>query len=526
MGLGFAIGKALNLGTKFAIGAGAFDGIGNKISGSLISKGLKTAGGVAKDAAGGILGTAHNAGAGASLSDRLKGGMSAVSPTFASGMNVASQIKSRGLADTVTQQGIDKARQGMQKVAVRGLFGNAVEPGAEKFVENMMSQMGYGTKNPQTGEVEITKDEQKEMMQTFQKSPEMKMKFLENNIQQAEQGMKNANSQMMELHKQEVQKKLKELGYDTSGKTKIDPQVEKDVGAGLIEAFKNGSIDNPQAKTIQANMETMQKRVEGYKRGLELVKTAQQTELQEAQTQYYRAKGLAALNPKSGAFDAGTYAEYANSDDPVKRQIAKLARDWKRPPEDQEMRNIMFKEVSDAMSGEDGLRTRAKRAANSIPKIERMIELIETGKVTGRGGTIKAGLAGWAELLGKSEADLEAEGYSGSQLYQVLGRQITGPLRTQLIGGGQITEGEHEILKAMGGGANMTAPAARELLMNYITQNKEQVDDYNDNRNSLIELNSQAAKVYKKIDVGHKYGSKNPSAFDGQDELDKLTGGS
>ena len=88
--LGFAIGKGLNLATKFAAGAGAFD---------MIGKGNKAAG-VVKD----VAGMASNVDAGASLSDRIRGGLSAVSPTFASAENIKSQIDARGVTAAINRK--------------------------------------------------------------------------------------------------------------------------------------------------------------------------------------------------------------------------------------------------------------------------------------------------------------------------------------------------------------------------------------------------------------------------------------
>jgi hypothetical protein len=104
--LGFNIGKGLNLAARFTAGAGAFESIG---------KGNKAAK-LVKDTIG--LGSNIQEGAGTSLSDRIRGGMSAVSPAFAKGENIRSQIasrtaatKSQGIVDELNENKLEDARE-------------------------------------------------------------------------------------------------------------------------------------------------------------------------------------------------------------------------------------------------------------------------------------------------------------------------------------------------------------------------------------------------------------------------------
>jgi hypothetical protein len=116
--LGFNIGRALSKGAQFAAGAGGAD---------LLSKGVSTITGGSKlggavSAGTGIvaesLGGAHQAGAGSTLSERIRGGLSAISPQFAQAENLKSQIqaraqgvKSQQLADELTESKLEVIRQ-------------------------------------------------------------------------------------------------------------------------------------------------------------------------------------------------------------------------------------------------------------------------------------------------------------------------------------------------------------------------------------------------------------------------------
>lgn len=101
--LGFSIGRGINLAAKFAGGAGMLD----------TKSGLLD---TAKSMVG--MGSNVQAGAGASLSDRVRGGLSAISPTFAKGENIRSMIdaraagiKSQGITDELNQSKLDDIRQ-------------------------------------------------------------------------------------------------------------------------------------------------------------------------------------------------------------------------------------------------------------------------------------------------------------------------------------------------------------------------------------------------------------------------------
>lgn len=108
---GFIIGRAINLGARFAVGAGAFDSIGAagaaQLGGGSLSKGASVIGGIAKTQFAG----SFAAGAGATLGQRLRGGLSAVSPTFARAESLAAGIKSQGITDQINKSKLDEIRQ-------------------------------------------------------------------------------------------------------------------------------------------------------------------------------------------------------------------------------------------------------------------------------------------------------------------------------------------------------------------------------------------------------------------------------
>ncbi len=102
--MGYAIGRGLNLGAKFAVGAGAFDSIGGAAAGG-------SAGGGLLNTAKQMIGGSAQAGAGASLSDRIKGGFIAISPTFANAQMVKSQMASQSISDQINQSKLDSIRE-------------------------------------------------------------------------------------------------------------------------------------------------------------------------------------------------------------------------------------------------------------------------------------------------------------------------------------------------------------------------------------------------------------------------------
>ncbi len=138
--LGFMIGKGINLATKFAAGAGAFEAIG---------KGNKAAG-VVKDIAG--IGSNVQGGAGASLSDRIRAGLSGISPKFAYAENVRSQVEQRGVATALDREKLDQTREAQAEIDVKkatmfdpmSMLGEDMQanPRMKKHMEGLLKMAG------------------------------------------------------------------------------------------------------------------------------------------------------------------------------------------------------------------------------------------------------------------------------------------------------------------------------------------------------------------------------------------------
>lgn len=204
-----------------------------------------------------------------------------------------------------------------------------------------------------------------------------------------------------------------------------------------------------------------------------------------------QAQGVKATRPLDDDF-----AELMTSGDPKKERIGELMLKYKRALPDEKAEAELFKTVVKELPP---LKTQAFKASKGIDRINRMLELVDTGNVTGKGGQIKAGLAGWAEVIGVSKEKLK--GMSEAQLFQRLGRLIVGPMRLEIIGPGPVTDFEQGILDRMAGAGGMTASAARELLNHYIDLANENIELYNITVEGAAELHPRISKAFKRIEV-------------------------
>ena len=436
--------------------------------------------------------------------ERLEGGFSAISPGFREHLKTKSDIESQGISTELNKAQLQEIREGNIEIGEDTLFPGlkgSAKDGALKHVQSL----GFGTTDPQTGKTTFKKKNLQKLYKEFKENPDLQKRLFTEQGKVFEQDLNNLNSAEITAKRELAKKTLLTNGTDIKALAKHGVNVE-DLIQNEINNIDRGGTQFPEKQAFAEQKKLIEKNIAGNNARLEEIKNKlvspyqqSQIELNEMKTFKAQQEALASLDPLSGSFDAGTYTKLANSPDPAKRKLAQDALRWKRKPEGEERRDLIFKVISQSLVGEEGLRKKAQGSAGAIPRLEKMITLIETRNVTGKKGQILSGLAGWAELIGTSEEDLKSQGFSDAQLYQQLGRLIVGPLRNSIIGPGQVTDNEQNILVKAGGAGGISGPAAKELIEEYIIQSQDNVNFYNENVDSLLELDKDAGKAFRKI---------------------------
>ena len=123
----------------------------------------------------------------------------------------------------------------------------------------------------------------------------------------------------------------------------------------------------------------------------------------------------------------------------------------------------------------------------------------------GAGGLVpglKGILSPMLEALGM-ESKIESE----AQAYQLMARAGVGSMRLMLVGSGQVSNYEQDLMQRLSGGSIKTSREAAKLLFKYYaTESKKVVDDYNNTVADVSEVEPGIGKVYKpiKYTVGNK----------------------
>jgi len=143
------------------------------------------------------------------------------------------------------------------------------------------------------------------------------------------------------------------------------------------------------------------------------------------------------------------------------------------------------------------LKTEATTQGNNIGQIDKAITLLKTGNVTGKSGQVKAFLAPYAEAVG-----MNTQGMDDAQTFQLLARQIIGPMRLDIIGAGPVSEWEQKLMQQMSGGGGAGTQAAYELLTAYRKMAESKIQNYNDTLAGGIELDPNIGKIHKPVKAG------------------------
>lgn len=113
------------------------------------------------------------------------------------------------------------------------------------------------------------------------------------------------------------------------------------------------------------------------------------------------------------------------------------------------------------------------------------------GLVPGLKGILSPAL----EALGM-DSKIESE----AQAYQLMARAGVGSMRLALVGSGQVSNYEQDLMQRLSGGSIKTSrEAAKSLFKYYMAESKRVVDDYNNTINDLSSYDGKIGKVYKTI---------------------------
>lgn len=142
----------------------------------------------------------------------------------------------------------------------------------------------------------------------------------------------------------------------------------------------------------------------------------------------------------------------------------------------------------------------ASRRVRLYQDLSAMAEKGAGGLVPGLKGILSPVL----EALGM-DATIESE----AQAYQLMARAGVGSMRLMLVGSGQVSNYEQDLMQRLSGGSIKTSREAAKLLFGYYAvESKRVVDDYNQTVADVSEVAPEVGKVYRPIQIGNVGGNK------------------
>ena len=397
---------------------------------------------------------------------RLQGALTAATPSIQRGLRVGSLVKAReaqtGLQEARTQV-VEATNQAANKpVNFKQILGD-LDPEGRVF-QNFENQLtGLGVSVSDAGDV-ISSDLERVADRIDYSSLDSDIGItIKNNTQTAAVVKNNAEKELERINS--------EMGFIPGSKDFFTANDFK-VNPELAKSF-------PKAAQAVGQLNSLERRT----KVLNNVQQQIRSRIQPEEQPLAGAEGVSAFSQKTTSI-IDDISDRLNSDDPNIRKLGETARDLKRASSGEVGEKALTKGL---ISKLPELQKKAFSSDRSMPRLNKMLELIDTGKVTGKGGQIRAGLAGWGELLGVSEESLQ--GSSDAQLFQRLGRMIVGPMRLEIIGPGQVSDSEQQIMQQMGGGGGLAADAAKQLIDLYINIANDNIDLFNltvDNASKLV----------------------------------------
>ncbi|MBV5327116.1 MAG: hypothetical protein JZU65_05675 [Chlorobium sp.] len=136
------------------------------------------------------------------------------------------------------------------------------------------------------------------------------------------------------------------------------------------------------------------------------------------------------------------------------------------------------------------LRTQARIAEASARRLDQMLPLAEKGAAAGLGGNVLAGIGTLFDTQATSEASL----------FQQMAKMGAGQLRATVIGPGQVSNYENQLLQSIAGGGNAARSATINLLKFYRKEADNTVANYHDALSAAdIVTDGKASKGFGKL---------------------------
>ncbi len=142
----------------------------------------------------------------------------------------------------------------------------------------------------------------------------------------------------------------------------------------------------------------------------------------------------------------------------------------------------------------------------------------------GAGGLVpglKGMLAPIAEAIGSSQETVKD--MSEAQVYQLMARAAVGSQRLMLVGSGQVSNYEQELMQRLSGGSiKVSREAAKELFKFYIKESEGLVGAYNTQIDSISEKFPDVKKMYGHVGKGDAQGGSAKPRLTPQQALEEL----
>lgn len=235
-------------------------------------------------------------------------------------------------------------------------------------------------------------------------------------------------------------------------------------------------------------------------RGLPLV---QQSKMREAEAD----RGLRGLELDSRAQKYATQLEYADR----AAQLADRRMNLQESIEREKLDIARQAAISAGIQGEvvklaikdiPIFRDEARTALSGIKTLDQMKGLLDTG-AGARPGQIKVFLS---RLTGQ-----QTEGMADAEVYQLLAETLRGPLRTDIVGPGPMTESEQRLLGQVTGGGTTGSKAAARLLDIYRESATGKIRNYNETRRRVGQTAPSVLRLYEELQIPGAIGQAQPA---------------
>lgn len=174
----------------------------------------------------------------------------------------------------------------------------------------------------------------------------------------------------------------------------------------------------------------------------------------------------------------------------TKNKVEKLPKP-ERPFDDTDRKEFLKQSIKDLPK----LKETAYQNKTSLQVIGKLEGLVEKG-VTGKAGQLKAILAGYPSFFGG-----EIENLTEAQTFETLSRLLAGPIRTDIVGPGQVSNYEQQLLEKVSGGGGTAKSAVKELLKFYKDKANNNIENYNNTLEGAKTLSPRFGQLYEPINT-------------------------